>query len=75
MGNRTSNFLSTKQAKWRTTAQQLKSLTKKKDEAVPMEINAGQIRDKDPVTSSWNGASLYASWTRVSSGTGQYEFV
>jgi hypothetical protein len=29
------------------TAQQLKSSTKKKDEAVPMEIDAGQIQDKD----------------------------
>jgi hypothetical protein len=28
-----------------------------------------------PVTSSWNEASLYASWTRVSSGTGQYVFI
>jgi hypothetical protein len=26
-------------------------------------------------TGSWNEASLYASWTGVSSGTGQYEFV
>jgi hypothetical protein len=43
MGDRANNFLSIKQAKWRTTAQQLKSLTKKKDEAVPMEIDAGQI--------------------------------
>jgi hypothetical protein len=48
IGNRANNFLSTKQAKWRTTAQQLKSSTKKRDEAVPMEIDAGQIRDKDP---------------------------
>jgi hypothetical protein len=48
MGDRANNFLSTKQAKWRTTTQQLKSSTKKKDEAVPMEINAGQIQDKDP---------------------------
>jgi hypothetical protein len=45
MGDRTSNFISIKQAKWRTTAQQLKSLTKRKDETVPMEINAGQIKD------------------------------
>jgi hypothetical protein len=48
MGNRANNFLSTKQAKWRMTAQQLKSSTKKKDEVVPMEIDTGQIRDKDP---------------------------
>jgi hypothetical protein len=48
MGDRANNFLSTKQAKWQTTAQQLKSSTKKKDEAVPMEIDAGQVRDKDP---------------------------
>jgi hypothetical protein len=47
MGDRTNNFLSTKQAKWQMTTQQLKSSTKKKDEAVPMEISVGQIRDKD----------------------------
>jgi hypothetical protein len=29
----------------------------------------------DSVTGSRNEASLYASWTGVSSGTGQYEFV
>jgi hypothetical protein len=43
MGDRANNFLSTKQAKWQTTAQQLKFSTKKKDEAVPMEIDAGQV--------------------------------
>jgi hypothetical protein len=48
IGDRANNFFSIKQAKWQTTAQQLKSSTKKKDEAVPMEIDIGQIRDKDP---------------------------
>ena|ERR1700691_3297091 len=41
--------LSTKQAKWRSSAQQFKSFSKqKKDEAVPMEIDSAQIRPKNP---------------------------
>jgi hypothetical protein len=48
MGDRASNFISTKQAKWRTTAQQLKSSTKRKDKAVPMEIDTRQTQIKDP---------------------------
>jgi hypothetical protein len=47
LGDRLNNFISTKQAKWQSSTQQLKSLTRKKDEAVPMEVDAGQIRDKD----------------------------
>ena len=40
LGERGNSHLSTKQAKWRTTAQQLKSSTRKKDGPVPMEIDA-----------------------------------
>jgi hypothetical protein len=47
LGNRPNNFISNKQAKWRSSAQQLKSSIRKKDEVVPMEIDAGQIWDKD----------------------------
>jgi hypothetical protein len=43
LGDRLNNFISTKQAKWQLSAQQLKSLTRKKDEAVPMEIDARQF--------------------------------
>ena len=41
--------LSTKQAKWKTAAQQFRSSNKqRRDEAVPMEIDSAQIRPRNP---------------------------
>ena len=49
LGEGRNNHLSTKQAKWRSAAQQFKSSFKqKKDEAVPMEIDSAQIRPRSP---------------------------
>jgi hypothetical protein len=47
LGDRPNNFISSKQAKWRSSAQQFKTAVRKRDEAIPMEINAGLIQDKD----------------------------
>jgi hypothetical protein len=42
-------FVSSKQAKWRSAVQQLKTTpSRKRDDVVPMEIDAAQIRDRDP---------------------------
>jgi hypothetical protein len=42
------NFISGKQAKWQASAQQLKTAVRKRDKAVPIEIDAGLIQDRDP---------------------------
>ena len=47
--------LSTKQAKWKTAAQQFRSSGKqRRDEAVPMEIDSAQVRPRNPETEAKN---------------------
>src|SRR5882757_2320800 len=51
LGDRGNNYTSTKQARWRTLAQQFKANKtpyRKKDEAVPMDIDAAIVPGKDP---------------------------